>query len=148
MMLVNTQYIVSSNGKLKSKLAGSNLFKQDFSNNRFAVFSLKGYNPEWFSHPDNLFYRMIAFDDNIILFSYNSTYQSDILVKVTYHPYWKAFVDDKEVKVSRSADNLMMVSLPQGSHDVMFSYDPFRWSYLIVTLITLMGCVFVLLFAD
>ncbi len=146
MKLVNAKYIVSSNDKLKNKLLDSKLFKEEFSNEHFTVFSLNSYKPEWISYKGNLSYEVTRFENRLVSFNYNSDSEKEILVKVSYHPYWHAYIDNKEIKVLRSDDSLMALKLPEGSHSVMLSYKPFRLPYFIVTLITLIGCFSALVF--
>jgi uncharacterized membrane protein YfhO len=148
MMLVNSKYLVAVNDELKDKMYRSAIFKEEYSNNRFSVFSVNNYTSEWLSYDDDFDYRMVSFDDNLVLFSYNSTSPKEVLVKVTYHPYWRAFVDNQEIDIGVSTDNLMVLELAPGRHDVLLSYQPFRPLYLIVTLITLTGCVLVLFLRD
>lgn len=45
-----------------------------------------------------------------------------LLLKVSYHPRWQAFVDDREVPVVHSAPNLMVVDVPAGRHRIRFRY--------------------------
>jgi hypothetical protein len=138
MILINAKYVVSTNDNLEKVLASSGMFKKELSGRIFNVFSLKDYNPEWISYSGNFSYNMVSFDKDVVLFNYNITTDKTVFVKVSYHPYWHAYVDDNEIYVSRSRNNLVSLDLPQGSHSVLLSYQPFKWSYLMLTLITIL----------
>ncbi len=146
MRLVNAKYIVSNNNKLKDKLLKSNLFKEEFGNRHFTVFSLKNYNPEWISYEGNLSYEIANFESRVVIFNYTGDSEKEVLIKVSYHPYWHGYIDNKEINISRNKDSLMTLKLPEGSHSVTLSYKPFRLPYFIVTFITLIGCLSVLVF--
>ena len=45
-----------------------------------------------------------------------------LLLKVTYHHYWHAYVDGQEVPIDHIAPSLMAIDVPAGEHDVLFRY--------------------------
>ena len=44
-----------------------------------------------------------------------------------YYPGWKAFVDGRETKIYRAHYSFRAVLVPEGSHQVVFSYKPTFW---------------------
>ena len=46
-----------------------------------------------------------------------------VVLKVSYHPNWRAEVNGKEVRIQMVAPNFMAIKLPVGEHDIKFSYQ-------------------------
>jgi hypothetical protein len=45
-----------------------------------------------------------------------------LLLKVSYHPGWQAWVDGLQTEIDHAAPNLMAISVPRGRHEVRFRY--------------------------
>jgi hypothetical protein len=45
-----------------------------------------------------------------------------LLVKASYHPYWHAYVDDREVSIAHAVPNLMVIDVPPGHNEVVLRY--------------------------
>jgi len=45
-----------------------------------------------------------------------------LLLKASYHPGWKAWVDGRQTEIDHAAPNLMAISVPPGRHEVRFRY--------------------------
>lgn len=54
-------------------------------------------------------------------FSYNTEQAKPVVVSVTYAPRWKATIDGAPLKVY-NMENLLLVKLPAGKHQVSFKY--------------------------
>jgi hypothetical protein len=52
---------------------------------------------------------------------------TDLILKVTYHPDWHCTVDGRSVPVSRVFPDFMAVRLGAGQHEVHFTYRPSGW---------------------
>lgn len=67
-----------------------------------------------------------------------------LLLSDNFYPGWKAFVDKKPVKIYRADYTFRAVSVPEGEHEVEFSYQPesFKWGLRIsmVTVVILLSC--------
>jgi uncharacterized membrane protein YfhO len=66
-----------------------------------------------------------------------------LVVSDTFFPGWKVFVDGKKEKVLHANYHFRAVTLPPGSHQVEFVYDP--WSFklgVLGSLIGIIGCFF------
>jgi hypothetical protein len=46
-----------------------------------------------------------------------------LLLKASYHPGWKAWVDGLQTEIDHTAPNLMAISVPPGRHEVRFRYS-------------------------
>jgi Bacterial membrane protein YfhO len=59
------------------------------------------------------------------------------LLKTTFHPGWKAFVDGKQVSTSMLMPSFLGIEVPSGRHEVEFVYTPThqrRWLLLLMPL--------------
>jgi uncharacterized membrane protein YfhO len=50
-----------------------------------------------------------------------------LLLRDTYYPGWKAFVDNTETKILRANYVQRAVYIPEGEHIVQFQYQPFSY---------------------
>jgi Bacterial membrane protein YfhO len=50
-----------------------------------------------------------------------------LLFKVTHHPRWHAYLDERRVDVLRVAPGFMAVAVTPGRHTVRFAYQPPAW---------------------
>jgi len=75
----------------------------------------------------SLGYRDFMISDTRFSATITSTSRATIIVSIAYYPYWKVYIDGKEVKVWRDyRTGLMVVSIPGGIHKIEGVYrDPF-----------------------
>jgi Bacterial membrane protein YfhO len=62
---------------------------------------------------------------------------TQLLLKTTFHPGWKAFVDGKQVSTSMLMPSFLGIEVPSGRHEVEFVYTPThqrRWLLLLMPL--------------
>ncbi len=45
-----------------------------------------------------------------------------LLLKASYHPGWKAWIDEVPTQIDHAAPNLMAISVPTGRHEIRFRY--------------------------
>ena len=57
-----------------------------------------------------------------------------LILKVTYHPYWRVTVDGVPTRVTRVFPGFMAIRLDQGKHQVVFQYRAPIWKKLLATL--------------
>lgn len=72
--------------------------------------------------------------------SYNVSSSKDgfLFVSDLYYPGWKVFVDGKEEKIQRANYAFRSVYVPEGDHQIVFSYQPQSFQYgLIISSISL-----------
>jgi len=62
----------------------------------------------------------------------------DLILKVTYHPYWQALVDGRPTRVSPVIPGFMAIELAPGTHDVLFTYRPPGWKKALFALSVIM----------
>ncbi len=115
MRIFNAHYIVSCEEELKSKLEGSSLFILKFSSPPFTIFEIKDKEKiSWteFSY-NEIEYNILKWtDSNIVLKINNSFTDNQMLLKVLWHPYWKAYIDGNEISIGRNQFGMIMVDLP------------------------------------
>jgi len=107
--LYNSKYIVTSENFLKNKLLQSGNFILNTSFGNFSIFSLKDYMPTWLSVNGNdtkAEVVSIEGEEKIFIIGVEKT-QSEILVKISYHPYWHVFVNGREIKVGQTKEGMM-----------------------------------------
>ncbi len=110
--LYNAKHIVSSESVLKNKLGDSELFVNDVNFGNFSIFSLQNYAPTWIRiNGVDVEASVISLENENKIFGINSSSNySDILVKVAYHPYWKASINGEEVKIMRSDKGFIILA--------------------------------------
>ncbi len=55
--------------------------------------------------------------------------EADLILKVTYHPWWRCTVDGVRVRPIPVIPGFMAVRLAPGVHDVWFTYEPPWWKH-------------------
>lgn len=146
MKLVNAKYIVTLEDKLDSKISKSKLFKKEYNTTNYNLYSLKEYKPEWFSYNGTFEYNITKFKNQEFAFDYKTDADKEVMLKISYHPYWHAYLDGKEVKINRSKEDLMIFDLEKGEHEIILTYKPVKISYIILSLATLGFCIYILAF--
>ena len=79
---------------------------------------------EGFQHsfvPESFLVDSADWDYQGVVFSYNAPKPEEVTVSVTYTPRWKAWVDGEKWTV-RSRENLIVLDLPAGEHEVELHY--------------------------
>ena len=73
-----------------------------------------------------------------ISFGYSAKTNTPLIVSVAYSPHWKAYLDDKEMKVNNMEDLLFLV-LPKGKHVVEVRYvtTPIHFIAIAISVLTL-----------
>lgn len=79
--------------------------------------------------------------DNQIDMNVKTSENSLLFVSQSYYPGWKAYVDNKEIKVLRSNYTFLSIAVPKGEHLVKFIYEPL---YFKETLLVAAGTIIVL----
>jgi hypothetical protein len=71
----------------------------------------------------------------------NETDEDWLLLKVTPHPFWRAYIDGQPVEIYYLSPAFMGISLSSGTHQVKFVYEHPRWQ---LQLLILGGIVIIL----
>jgi len=67
--------------------------------------------------------KILKYNPSEILLEYNTNEDGILVLSVNYYPYWKAELNDKEVKILRANWTFMAVEVPKGKNIVKFYYD-------------------------
>jgi hypothetical protein len=96
----------------------------DFNAARTAV--LYQQPPVQFGPPDsNRIPEITEYKSRRITLRSETTSQALLVLSEVYYPAgWKAFIDGKETEIYRTNYILRSVSVPEGVHEVVFSFDP------------------------
>ncbi len=121
----NIKYFVAVEPKLRNKLAGLDFFKSEKKLEHFEIFTVKNFVSEFVESENKLNYGITEFDDNKIAIKISNTYENNVAgIKLTYHPYWHAFADGKELELQANKHGLMEIVLPAGNYELKLVYEP------------------------
>jgi hypothetical protein len=74
----------------------------------------------------------------------DSTAETQLLLKTTFHPGWKAFVDGQPVSTSMLMPSYLGIAVPPGRHEVEFVYKPtHQRSWLLLLMPLTLGAVII-----
>lgn len=81
---------------------------------------------------------------NSFSFKYKTLESNPIVVSVTYSPHWQAKIDGKALKVDK-LENLILINLPAGKHQVDFEYRMtwVGWLGLVISILTSLLVIFI-----
>lgn len=90
--------------------------------------------------------KLDSYSQNKIIVATHTREDSLLFLSDNYYPGWKAFVDNKEVKIYRADYNFRTIVLPKGKHSVSFKYEPKSFQVSIIVtifalLISLLICI-------
>ena len=68
--------------------------------------------------------RMISYESDRIEWVVKTNSPGWLVVSNTFHPSWKAYIDNDPVEIQRANVNLMAVAVPPGSHSVRLEFKP------------------------
>ena len=60
--------------------------------------------------------------------------ENEMVVKVAYPLYWKAFINGKEIKVKRCADDVIELSAPPGNYILELRFEPVRFIPILISI--------------
>lgn len=117
----NAKYFVTSEKQLEEKLDNSEFFIKNESFGSFSIFSLDGYSPTWIRINDEDVNSVVIRNEiEHKIFSFQAIDKNSLITaKVTYHPYWKAFVNGKQVEVGRNDFGMINLALNQSGPVVL-----------------------------
>ena len=136
----NIKYVIAVEPILQNKLNNSN-YKILKQTEHLKLFEINNYNASWFIFQGKV--DIIYFGSQEVRFSTSSVASSELIFKMAYHPYWKAYVDNKEVKVF-SDEDLIALDVPAGNHVIVLHFEPKNWLHISISFIAL-GIVLLLL---
>jgi hypothetical protein len=165
---LNIRYLVACEPRLRLRLTLSRFFEHKASFGIFDIFELREifytpHKPGWasFSLPDqyipNNRIEVTRFDNAGIDIAFeNYATIIDLCVSVCHHPFWKASVDGKPIKIESDDIGLMEIPLEVedetgektallGEHIVKLRYAPDRGASVPISLVSLALCAVILL---
>lgn len=140
MQYFNARYIVSVEPNLKSKLSKSHLFLEEEEFGNFTIFRLEDFKTGWISFKEDAEYRTIAFENQRLVFDIqNKTINNQAFIKVAYHPFWQALLNEKPGTIEQDRYGLMKISLPEkGFYRLGLTFDSFNPLWVIVSISSLL----------
>jgi len=88
--------------------------------------------------------KVVDYQPSFAKFRITTSKPAFLFLTDNYYPGWKAFVDKKLTKIYRADYTFRVVPVPEGEHEVEFSYQPesFKWGLRIsiTTVIILLSC--------
>ncbi len=71
----------------------------------------------------------------------NINAQDDILVRISYHPGWRAYQDGKRLKIEKDPLGFILIDNPQPSGEIILKFSPTKDVYLgyLITILSFIG---------
>lgn len=135
----NSRYIVSVEPKLRQKLSNSKLFSKEENFGVFHIFKSRGIPDGWISFERSAAYKTVKFENQDLEFDiWNKSPRNEVLIKVSYHPFWRAWLNEKPVKINRDKYSLMKVALPEtGYFRLKMSFNSFNHLWVSISCLSL-----------
>lgn len=112
----NSKYIVINSEAMKELLNNSRLFDVEASFGRFIIYSLNDYEPGYIQTSDiNSSVQVLKFGNELIEFNVSNV--ELVNISVQYHKYWKAYIDEKPVKINKNEFDLMQLKIPKKNYE-------------------------------
>ena len=141
----NVKYLLSVKRDEKSRIPGNNVswkidekeWKRVFETANVAVLENTKVKDRVLSEGKS---EIISYKPNRIEINYENSQDGNLILKDSYYPGWRAYVNNTEVEVTRTTNDFRMVKVPGGNGKVVFEYFPksFR-DGLITSAITVVG---------
>ena len=97
-------------------------------------------NPEFVKNSFNIKeskIQVLQYKNNKIVLKTESPEDSYLVFSDTYYPGWKAYIDKKETKIYKTDGILKGIYIPEGKHEVIFSFLPNNfWLGVFISLIS------------
>ncbi|MFC1667376.1 6-pyruvoyl-tetrahydropterin synthase-related protein [Candidatus Omnitrophota bacterium] len=148
MKRVNAEYMVSCEENLERKLLHSENFYHERGFGRFNVFRLKNFTPAWVDFKDRgTNFRLVRFENRLLEMDIQNKNSSNLAkVKVSFHPYWKAYLNGKPVFLESDELGLMKIPLREtGDLKLKLYYDSKKIAPLFISLASLMAALVILI---
>jgi len=130
MELYNAKYLV-----LTENLELKNFTK--LTSNKFIIYELENFNSDWVETNANYEIKQLK-PPTIEIEAENET---KILIKMAYHPFWKAYINAKEVEINNN-NYLMEINLEKGIYILELKYNPIKRLYILLSLMGLLSALY------
>ena len=140
MELYNAKYLISISPELSNKL-NSPEFKKIKSFNNFKIFSIDN-DLNFVETPAT--YKIKQWPISPII-EFNSEKPTSAIIKMAYHPFWKAYINDKEIEVLNE-NNLIKINLDEGQQILELKYESNNLPYIVISLLTIIYAIYAIYF--
>jgi len=128
--LLNAKYVVALSDETNNYLKQSKEFKklQDIGN-LFIIYELKNYSCFLTTSTSDIVIEEQKINNNEMIFGLkNAKIGDEMIIKMSYFPAWKAYVNGQEVKIKKYKKwNLMEIELPRdGNYTLELKYGPVK----------------------
>lgn len=143
----NARYIVTVEPGLKGMLTGSNLFENLATFGDFDIFEVRNFNGDWIYSEKPISFKVLELDGNNASFELeNGATDNGAVIKIGYHPLWKASLNGMRVSISADQYGMIKINLPEKGKFLLRlhfrSFDPLTTT---VSAATLLICIAYLL---
>ena len=112
----NAGYIVTVEPNLRLKLEESALFEKKAAFGDFAIFKLGNFKGKWIDFEKGARYKILKFENQDVMFDIKNTHKDNrAFIKIAYHPFWRARLNGKLVKIGQDDFALMRIALPEST---------------------------------
>lgn len=120
MKVFNAIYVVASENNLKNKLGNSDLFKKEVNYGAVSIYSVVGYSPTLLRiNGQDVDVEIMESKIEGKTFRLELDSPSKIMIKISYHPYWKVFANRKEVKYVRNSFGLIEFDIAETGEIIL-----------------------------
>lgn len=139
-------YIINKNSTLKEKLP----FEKFYEDDKRTVYLDKQAKPFFYwneSENDNGINSDIKI--NTISLNISSSKQDYLVVNFLYNPFFKAYMDNREITIKKNQIGKMVLFIPKGEHNVVIKYSDsyFTTGLYISILFVLLGLIYIKVFS-
>ena len=138
----NIRYLIAIDPNLKNRLDNSKNFKEIYGSENYKIYELNNYKSEYITSDKKIEYNILKFKDQEINIHIINKYDNNkIIIKIAEHPYWKAFIDGKELDITKDENELMSIKIPKGEYLLNIEYRPLKLEYIIISIITILSII-------
>ena len=140
MNFLNSRFIVSSESVLEEKLAESYLFTQEKQFGSFSIFKLKYFTSARAEFKEqNTNFKWVEFKNHSLQLDIeNNNVNNWVRIKVSNHPYWKAYLNKLLVPIESDEYGLMRIPLKDiGVFRLHIGYNSKKKAPVVVSLLSL-----------
>ena len=142
----NAGHIVSVEPDLVRKLDKSGLFQKVKTFGDFNILRFKYFTGEWIKFRKDAGYKTVISEDQRMKFNiWNRSINNEALIKVAYHPFWQAWLNERPVKIRQDKYSLMSILLPEkGKYELIMQFNSFNPYLVAISLLSIVASIVVI----
>ena len=142
----NSGYLVTVEPSLRNKLRTSESFIEEAHFGPFSIFGLKNPKGGWITFEKEASCKTPELDNQSAKFHiWNKSTENQAIIKISYHPLWRAWLNNKPVRIKQGKYELMEISLPdEGFYRLKLLFSSFNPLWVSVSLSSLVICIIVI----